>query len=127
MPGVQSSQGSLVTFGGVVVGYLTNCTREQSASSPVDITSAVSPVVGAGENARVCRQYDVTSIEPGTVSVSFWGSPPFTKADLGAKAVLAVRVGAELFQGKAVLLSLSHEASVNKYTTGGCVFQFTGD
>lgn len=126
MPGVESSQGTAVSFDGVVIGYLTGFDIEAKAGSLTDATSVLATVVGTGADSRVVRYYDCTSVEPPTVSITFWGPPTFTPYDCGMKAVLAFESFSSSLSGEAILVSFNYSGRTNQYTTGSATFQLTG-
>lgn len=126
MPGVYSSQGTAVTFNGVAIGYLTGFDIESKAGQTSDVTSVASTVVGTGANARVVKQYDCTTVEPPTVSITFHGPPSFVPSDAGIKATLTFNAPGMSLSGEAILLSWSHSGRPNQYSNGSASFQFTG-
>lgn len=127
MPGVYSSHGTTVTFNGVAIGYLTGFDVESKAGQLQDATSIDSPVFGTGVNARVVKQYDVTSIEPPTVSITFRGPPSFSVTDAGFKANLVFDAPGMSISGEAILMSWNHSGRVNQWSNGSASFQLTGN
>ena len=127
MPGYASSHGTSVTFGGVPIGYLTGFDSEGAGGQLVEKTNVTSPVVGSGANARVVKQYDCTSVEPLTLSITFWGPPSFTQSDGGKKATLTFSAPGASFSGTAILQRFSYSGRVNQYGTGSATFQLTGE
>lgn len=126
MPGIESSQGTVVTFGGVRIGYLQGCDIEANAAGLADITSAISPVVGTGGNARVVRQYDCTAIEPPVVTLAFYGPPSYSAEDVGTQAQLVVATRSGQISGMAILQNWTYSLKPNSYSTGTATFQLTG-
>lgn len=127
MPGIESAQGTEVTFDGVTIGYLTGWDISVDASTPVETTSIVSTVVGTGASARVVKNYDVTSIESPTFAFTFRGPPSFSYSDVGKKATLTFSGGGSVWSGEAILKKFSQSAKTNQYTEGSAEFLPTGD
>lgn len=126
MPGLYSSHGTTVTFNGVNIGYLTGFDVEAKAGQLAETTNVTSTVVGTGANARVVKQYDCTSIEPPTVSITFWGPPSFDAEDAGFKAALVFDAPGMAVSGEAVLMTWNHSGRSNQWSTGSASFQITG-
>lgn len=126
MPGIESSQGASVAFDGVVIGYLTGYDVDAKAGSLTDVTNVTSPVTGTGSSARVRRSYDCTSVEPATISITFWGPPSFSTTDCGRKATLAFVTASKTISGSAILLDWKYSGKPNQYTSGSATFQFEG-
>lgn len=126
MPGPFSSQGTSVSFGGVQIGYLTGHDWESKAGQLVERTGVDSPVVGSGANARVIKQYDCTSLEPPTLTISFWGPPSYAAEDAGLKAQILFDTPGAVLTGEAILVSFSHSGRPNQWSTGSATFQMTG-
>jgi hypothetical protein len=127
MPGLYSSHGASVSFDGTPIGYLTGFDAESRAGQLYETTNVTSPVVGTGANARVVKQYDATSIEPPTISITFWGPPSFAATDAGFKATLVFDAPGDTISGEAILMSFSHSGRPNQWSTGAATFQLTGN
>jgi hypothetical protein len=127
VPDIPSSQGAVLSFRGQVLGVLQNANPSYSVGNKHDVTSLRSQVVGFGQNARVLKQYDVTSIEPGTITARFLGSPSLSKDDLGGPGVLSFTYGSGAsINGKAFLETLDAEFSKGELIVWAAVFQFSG-
>ena len=126
MPGIYSSHDTFVSFNGVDIGYLTGYDFDVKAGQLVDRTSAASRVVGTGANARVVKEYDCTSVEPGTLSFAFWGPPSFSMDDAGMKATIEFETPGASLSGPAILMSFSHAGRSGQWSTGVATFQLTG-
>ena len=131
MPGFYSSHGAAesptaVSFDGVDIGYLTGFDTESKAGEVQEVTGVNSPVYGEGANARVLRQYDATSIEPPTLSFTFWGPPSFQSTDAGLKAEIVFDSPGSTISGEAILVSFSHAGRAGQWSTGTATFQLTG-
>lgn len=126
MPGLYSSHGTTVTFNGIPIGYLTGFDSETKAGDVQEVTNVNSPVYGSGVNARVLKQYDATSIEPTTLTFTFWGPPSFSTSDAGLKAQIVFDSPGETVSGEAMLVSFSHAGKSGQWSTGSATFQLTG-
>lgn len=127
MPGYYSSQGTTVTFDGVSIGYLTGFDSEGGAGQLAEKTNVSSPVVGSGANARVVKQYDCTSVEPLTLSITFWGPPSFSQSDGGKRATLTFSAPGGSISGTAILQRFSWSGRANQWSNGSATFQITGE
>lgn len=120
-----SAQGSTVSFGGQPIGLLLSIRATGSSAGQTDITSMDSVVEGSGSSSYVRRQYDVTVVDPGQVSITFFGVGP--TAEVGDRGSLSVEIaGATVLSGDAFLASYDVEASVGELVKGSATFQLTG-
>jgi hypothetical protein len=126
MPGFYSSQGTSVLFNGIPIGFLTGFDTESKAGETHEVTHVDSPVFGAGANARVLKQYDVTSIEPPTLTFTFWGPPSFEATDAGLKAQIVFDSPGNVISGEAILMAFNHSGRSGQWSTGTATFQLTG-
>lgn len=126
MPGLTSPHGTLVTFGGVAIGYLTGYDVDCQAGEVHEVTNVNSPVYGTGAATRVLRQYDCTSIEPPTLSIEFWGAPSYSATDAGLAAQIVFDSPGFYLIGQAILKSFNHSGRAGQWTRGTATFQFTG-
>ena len=126
MPGLYSPHGTTVEFGGVPIGFLTGYDWESKAGDLHEVTNVESNVFGTGANARVVKQYDVTSIEPPTLTITFFGPPSFAATDAGLKAQIEFDTNGAAIYGEAILMTFSHEGRAGQWTTGSATFQLTG-
>jgi hypothetical protein len=122
---VSSSHGSFVKVDGVLIGRLLNVKPSVSASSPVETTNIGSPVVGAGGDSRVVRQYNVSTMEPASVTCVTLGLPAVA-VEQGKRVQLAVDVAGFSLQGEAVLQNIEPDASVGEFVRCSITFKFTG-
>jgi hypothetical protein len=121
-----SSHPCFVSFAGVTLGRLTGFDNEFAGGSLQDATSGDSRVVGYGANARVVKQWDCTSIESGTLSLTFWGPPGFSPDDRGTRGVLTFSAPESTYSAEAILVRFSHSGRAGQYASGSAEFQFTG-
>lgn len=122
-----SSQGSFVSFNGVVLGRVTNWRLQPGSASFEEVTNVTSTVLGSGDNARVVKQFDCTSVDPGGVDVSLFGVPPFAAGVIGKKGILSVTYGiGSTFAMEAFLETIDGTANVGEFLTGTARFRFTG-
>jgi len=128
MPGLISSHGTSVSFNGTPIGYLRDFEWEGKAGELYDATNINSVVVGVGPNARVVKRYDVTAVEPLTLTIAFWGPPSYSQNDAGLKSTLVFNtVGtAQDFTAEAILMTFSHKGQGGQWSTGAATFQLTG-
>lgn len=127
MPNIPDSQGATLFFRGMALGVLQGVSPSFSVGNVSEVTSLRSPVIGAGQNARVLKQYNCTSIEPGTITARFLGSPDLARNDLGGPGVLAFSwpAGGTL-SGQAFLQTLDAEFAKGELIQWAAVFQFSG-
>ena len=127
MPNIPSSQGAVLSFRGSVLGVLQNANQTFAVGNKHEVTSIRSPVVGTGQNARVIKQYNVTSIEPGTITARFLGSPDLARNNIGGPGILSFTwgSGASLI-GQAFLETLDSEFAKGELIVWAAVFQFSG-
>jgi hypothetical protein len=121
------AQGATVNFAGLPLGSLTNVKAAQAVSGKFDCTSLLSPVLGTGANSRVLLQTNPTSVDAGSVVISFLGPTVFSRADIGRIGQLAFGLpsGGSLV-GLAFLDNLELEAAVGEKLRGTATFTFTG-
>jgi len=127
VPNIPSSQGAVLSFNGQVLGVLQNANPTFAVGNKHEVTNVRSPVVGSGQNARVLRQYNVTSIEPGTITARFLGSPDLARNDIGKPGVLSFTWGSGAsLSGQAFLEALDAEFAKGELIVWAAVFQFSG-
>ena len=127
MPNIPSSQGAVLRFRGQVLGVLQNVRLSLTVGNKHEVTSIRSPVTGAGQNARVLKQYNVTSIEPGAFTATFLGLPDLTVQDIGAPGVLVFSYGSGgTVVAQAFLESLDSEFAKGELVQWAAVFQLSG-
>ena len=120
-----ASQGSTVSFGGSIASLLSISASGGSAGT-LDVTNVSSAYVGSGVDYRVRREITVTSIEPGTVTVSVLGVPSYSRDDIGMRSTLSVSCGGSSLSGDAFLMSFDIEAKVGELVKTSLTFQFSG-
>lgn len=127
MPDIPDSQGATLYFNGQVLGVLQGVSPSFAAGNVHEVTNMRSPVVGTGQNARVIKQYNVTSIEPGTITARFLGSPDLARNDIGRPGFLVFSwpAGGSL-SGPAFLQTLDAEFQKGELIQWAAVFQFSG-
>ena len=127
MPDILSSQGAVLSFRGVVLGVLQNVGPSFAVGNKHEVTSMMSKVFGNGQNARVLKQYNVTSIEPGTITARFLGSPSLARNDIGGPGLLVFSWGSgSIVNGQAFLETLDAEFAKGELIQWAAVFQFSG-
>lgn len=128
MPGsgeIPSAQGTTVTFGGVSIGLLTGFDSSHKIGQLLDVTNVDSQLIGTGNQARLVRQYDCTSVEPASLSCAFYGAAAFTDEDLGISALLEFDSPEESYSAYAIMTEYTHSGSVGQFATGTASFQLT--
>jgi len=127
VPEIPNSQGAVLMFRGRVLGVLQNANQSFTVGNKHEVTSLRSSVVGSGQNARVIKQYNVTSIDPGTITARFLGSPDLTRNDIGGPGTLSFSWGSGLsLSGEAFLETLDAEFAKGELIVWTAVFQFSG-
>lgn len=126
MPDVPDSQGATISFAGTTLGVLIGFTPSFSTGNVHEFTSVRSPVIGTGQNARVVKQYTVTSIEPGTVTARFLGAADLARNDVGRPGALVVSWNGGSLSGMAFLQDLQAEFSRGELRQWAATFQFSG-
>ena len=120
-----ASQGSTVSFGGSIASLLSISGSGGSAGT-YDVTNVDSAYVGSGVDYRVRREITVTSIEPGTVTVSVLGGATYSRDDIGMRSTLSVSCGDSSLSGDAFLMKFDIEAKVGELVKTSLTFQFSG-
>lgn len=126
MPDVPDSQGATIRFRGTLLGVLIGFSPSFSAGNVHEVTSQKATVVGTGQNARVIKQYNVTSIEPGTVTARFLGAADLARNDVGYPGSLVVSWSGGTLSGQAFLTDLQAEFSRGELRQWAATFQFNG-
>jgi len=103
---VGHSQSAKLVFNGKTLGILIGATPSFSAANVHDVTGLQAQIIGDGTSARIIKQYNVSSIEPGTISARFIGSPELSREDVG-------KVGKVIFSWQSGN-SISAEATLTK-------------
>ena len=127
MPDVPDSQGATLAFNGTTLGILQGVSPAFTAGNVQEVTSLRSPVVGAGQNARVVKQFNVTSIDPGTVTARFIGLPGFSRNDIGGPGTLTLTwpFGGTL-SAAAFLVDINAELTKGELIQWAATFRFSG-
>jgi hypothetical protein len=127
VPNIPSSQGAVLSFRGQVLGVLQGSSQSFAVGNKHDATNMRSPVIGSGQNARVLKQYNATSIEPGTFTARFLGSPDLARNDIGGPGMLTFTWGSgNALSGEAFLETLDAEFAKGELIVWAAVFQFSG-
>lgn len=126
MPEIPDSQGATLYFKGVELGVLQGASPAFAAGSVHEVTSLRSPVIGSGQNARVIKQYNCTSIEPGTMQCRFLGTSDLARNDVGGPGTLVFSWPNGQISGAAFCSDLQADFSVGQLQQWTATFQFTG-
>lgn len=121
-----SSQGSSVSFAGVNIGRLTSFKFSPGNAVIEEATSVVSPVIGTGGNARIVKQYDCVAIDPGSVDIGLFGSPPFLPKQTGLQGTVSVTFNGSTFSINAYLDSFDVTGNVGEFLVGTARFRISG-
>ena len=76
MAGIAFGQGATFTWGTMHITDLLTFEWTGGKGEVVEVTNRQSKIIGTGIQSRVLRQYDVVSIEPITLTLTFYGIPP---------------------------------------------------
>jgi len=101
-------------------------TRSSAAGTIHEVTNHRSTVVGEGATSRVIKQYNCTSIEPGTFTAKFLGFPDLTQSDLGGVGMLTFQYVGETISGYAICTQLEAEFQVGELIQWTATFQLNG-
>jgi hypothetical protein len=118
-----SSQGSDVIWNYQTIGYLTGFQCSPGSAVFAEKTNVTSAVVGTGANSRVVKQYDCVAIEPGSVSVTMYGVPPYVVDDIGVKGPLQLATPGGSLSCDAYLESFEVTGSVGEWLAGQARFR----
>lgn len=122
-----SSHGFAVSFGGVTLGKVHRFRCTLPSGQVVDVTAAGASIIGTGANSRVVRQVDVTSVDPVTLEVEFFGNPSsLGPSDRGRRATLAASCAAFSVSGSALLTNIEFSGQVRDKIRGSAQFTFDG-
>lgn len=122
-----SSQGATVSFDGSNLGNILSISYSGGDASPVDIGGLSTKTEGG--DPFVVRRYDLTIVDPGSCSITFFGT---NSAGLrrGMIGQLTVRIGkqsqAVSFSGEAIVTRCDTEVAVGDFVRGSASFTFTG-
>lgn len=121
------SQGSTVSFAGVAIGSLQSWEVTPGQATTTDATNQDSPILGAGNNARVVKELDCTSVDPGTASITLLGTNAnFVTEKLGMLGDLTISFDGGGITLEAIFAQFTVTASVGELIKGTATFQFTG-
>jgi 23S rRNA G2445 N2-methylase RlmL len=127
VPYVPDSQGAALFFNGQQLGVLQNVRLSVAVGNKHEVTSMRSPVTGSASSARVMKQYNVTSIEPGTITAVFLGLPDLVVTDVGKYGLLVFNYGyGSRVSAQAFLESLDSEFAKGELAQWAAVFQLSG-
>lgn len=120
-----TSQGSTLSFNGFS-GSLLTVSYSGGSANATDIGGLTTR--SDGGDPFVVSRLDVTSVSPGSVSVTFFGSGGGLR--VGAIGSLSIRVGGggsgRGFSGEAFVSDYQVEASVGEFVRGSATFTMTG-
>lgn len=120
------AQGSAVSFGGKILGELLEFRLSPGVAQLSDATGVDGWKYGEGNERRLLKQVDCTTVDPGTVSVRLLGCPPYKDEDIGSRGALVVSFMGGSFSMEAILTKFEVEGSVGDLLRGSAEFAFTG-
>lgn len=119
-----SAHGFAVSFGGVTLGKVQRFRCTLSGGQVIDVTAAGATIIGTGANSRVVRRVDITTVEPVTLEVEFFGTNSLGPTDRGRRATLVVS-GPFSLSGSALLTNIEFSGQIRDKVRG--IAQFTLD
>lgn len=132
MPGILPAHPTWISWSGATITNVRTWTLSVAEGERHDMTNITSQIAGSGTNARVIRSYAISSIEPPTLSLTYFGVPPTTTGyswDAMNGVVSELRMmflgpgGTTIaFTTNAMLLSWVWEAGSNVFQEGACDF-----
>lgn len=123
---VLDSQGSTLLWNGSVLGVVRNVQMSFSAGNVHDVTSHASPIMGVGSSAVVMKQRVPTSVDPGSITASFIGSPGLSNQDVAGVGVVSFSYLGTTLSGYAICHKLDVQFAVGELIQWSAEFQFTG-
>jgi hypothetical protein len=126
MPDIQDSQGATLLFNGVELGTYVSMLPSWQTGNVHETTSAISPVLGRGTDARVLRQYNVSAMEPGQVQVRFLGNPTLSLNQIGVTGTLAIVWPGGYYSGAGFAIDLNGDIKAGELIQWTMTFQFSG-
>jgi hypothetical protein len=126
MPDIGDSQGATLLFNGSELGTYLGMSPRWSVGSVHETTSKDSPILGSGTGARVLKQYNVSTMEPGTVEVRFLGNPTLNLNQIGNTGTLSIVWPGGQYAGKGFATELSGEIAVGELIRWSMTFTFSG-
>jgi hypothetical protein len=126
MPDIEDCQGATLLFDGVELGTYISMSSSWSASGVHETTSKDSSVLGTGTNARVIRQYNCSSIEPGQVTVKFLGNASFKFLDTGIEGMLSISWPGGDYSGYGFVTQIDVDIVRGELVQLAMQFQFSG-
>lgn len=121
-----TSQGSTVSFDGTAIGRLKSWQASPGSARFEDVTGSDAPVLGSGDQSRICQQIACLMVEPGSASVTLFGMPPFAPTAIGKRGTLSITFSTGSVSLEAILESYDGSGQVGKYIDGSASFRFTG-
>jgi hypothetical protein len=76
MAGIVFGHGAWFTWGTMRITELLTFEWTGGKGETFEVTNRASRIIGVGIHSRVVRQYDMVSIEPTKLTLTFFGAPP---------------------------------------------------
>lgn len=122
-----TSQGSTCIFNGTLLGTVTRFRASPAAAVYLEKTNITSTVVGFGEGSRILKTYDCVAVDPGTIEVTLWGTPPYAYTDTGLRATATFNWSDGSISLPAYLDNFEVVGQVGQLLVGQAVFRLTGE
>jgi len=126
VPNIEDSQGASVTFNGAALGTYVSMSPSWAVGSVHETTNINSPIVGRGTDSRVLKQYNVSTVEPGSVVVKFLGNPTLTYDQIGKTGQLNISWTNGSYSAKGFATALDGDISRGELVQWSMTFQFSG-
>lgn len=126
MPNIEDAQGATLLFNGVALGTYVSMSPAWAVGAVHDTTSSDSPILGRGTDSRVLKQYNVSTMEPGSVVVKFIGNPTLSLDQIGVTGQLAIYWPGGRYAGNGFATALDGDISRGELIQWSMTFQFSG-
>jgi len=126
MADIEDSQTATLLFDGEELGVYVGMSPKWSVGSVHETTNKDSPILGSGTDARVLKQYNCTTMEPGMVEVRFIGNPNLTLQNIGKTGMLSISWTGGSYSGKGFAIDLQGDMASGELIRWSMTFQFSG-
>ena len=126
MADIEDSQTATLLFDGEELGVYVGMSPKWSVGSVHETTNKDSPILGIGTDARVLKQYNCTTMEPGMVEMRFIGNPNLTLQNIGKTGMLAISWPGGSYSGKGFAIDLQGDMASGELIRWSMTFQFSG-
>jgi len=126
VPNLEDSQGATLRFNGVTLGTYISMSPSWAVGSVHETTSKDSPIIGRGTDSRVLKQYNVSTMEPGSVVVNFLGNPTLSFDRMGVTGQLSISWDGGSYSGNGFATALDGDITRGELIKWSMTFQFSG-